>query len=284
MKLHALFDKLEAQERSFVQHEVLAPVLSGRAVAVRIAGIVCRLQLDDVRFCGWAVLQPLSMSKARMMRKATRSEVQQYLQLLPIVRLIVVTRHQSTLYALPAQNGDSRFQIRQPVPVLLSEENVQPFDVIVARFDGNQFWFEERDARHSPLIAAYLRRSWHEKLEPEHLQKKGLSVEEKAAYAWAWQTSEEGKKRGEEYRIAKALGHAQAELLSFIERDDVYTVTYRVQQHTHTSTVRKNDLSVLTSGICLSGRDADFDLTSLVGVMSEAQRIGHDMDDYDEYD
>jgi len=284
MRLHALFDKLEAQEQSFVRREVLAPVLPGRGVTVRIAGIVCQLKIDDARFSGWAVLQPLGTNKARIVRKATRGEVQKYLELLPLVRLIVVARDKSTLHALPAQSDDKRFNLTKAVPVLLGEESVQPFDAVVTRFDGCNFWFEQRDARHSPLLAAYLRQSWHEAVAPEQLQKKGLSLEEKAAYAWAWQATEAGRRRGEEQRIAKALSHAQGKLLSFIEREDVYTVTYRVHERTHTSTVRKDDLSVLTSGICLSGRDADFDLTSLVGVMNEAQRIGHEMDDYDEYD
>jgi uncharacterized DUF497 family protein len=203
MKLHALFDKLEAQEQSFVRREVLAPVLPGRGVTVRIAGIVCQLKIDDARFSGWAVLQPLGTNKARIVRKATRGEVKKYLELLPLVRLIVVARDKRTLHALPAQSGDKRFNLTKAVPVLLGEEGVQPFDVVVARFDGCNFWFEQRDARHSPLLAAYLRQSWHEAVAPEQLQKKGLSLEEKAAYAWAWQATEDGRRRGEEQRIAK---------------------------------------------------------------------------------
>jgi hypothetical protein len=36
-----------------------------------------------------------------------------------------------------------------------------------------------------------------------------------------------------------------------------------------TSAIAKTDLTVVSSGICLSGRVRDFDLQSLVGVMEQ---------------
>ena len=70
--------------------------------------------------------------------------------------------------------------------------------------------------------------------------------------------------------MANSLAHAGGRLVSYIDRGDAYTVTYQFGERTHTSTVRADDLSVMTSGICLSGYDREFDLTSLVGVMQEA--------------
>jgi hypothetical protein len=71
-----------------------------------------------------------------------------------------------------------------------------------------------------------------------------------------------------------ALAHAGAELKDYVERQDVYTVTYEVDGQRHVSAISKKDLSVQVAGICLSGEDENFDLQSLVGVIREAQSGG----------
>ncbi|HEX6779534.1 MAG TPA: hypothetical protein VF099_15085, partial [Ktedonobacterales bacterium] len=168
----------------------------------------------------------------------------------------------------------SRYRIERPVPVLLAEESIQPFDTLSARFDGRLFWYERRDPRRNPALAAYLRQSLNEQIEPKALHKSGLSAEERAAYSYAWSLLEEARRSKVEVQLADALAHAGGRLESFIERDEAYTITYQVDGARHVSTVRKNDLTVLTAGICLSGQDQRFDLTSLVGVMREARHGG----------
>ena len=58
------------------------------------------------------------------------------------------------------------------------------------------------------------------------------------------------------------------ELRDFRDRGDFWQVewTTRNGEH-HTSAISKGDLTVISSGICLSGYDRDFDLQSLVGVI-----------------
>ena len=274
MGIDDLLNKLEAEERDFLNSEVLAPVLPGQAVTVRIAGIVCQMRVDDQRFEGWAVLRPLSTKAARILRPARLAEVSAYLALFPKVGLIAIAREGRRWHALPAHRGDSRFHTERPVPVMLAEESVQPFDTLAARFDGRLFWYEKRDPRRNPALAAYLRQSLNEQHAPMALHKSGLSAEERAAYAYAWSLLEEARRGRVEVQLADALAHAGGRLESFIERDEAYTITYQVDGARHVSTVRKNDLTVLTAGICLSGQDQRFDLTSLVGVMREARHGG----------
>jgi hypothetical protein len=283
MGIDDLLNKLEAAEKDFLASEVLAPVLPGQAVNVRIAGILCQLRVDNQRFEGWAILRPLSTSQARIVRPARMAEVAAYLKLFPTTSLIAVLREGHRWYTLPAHKGDSRFRIESLVQVLLTEEGIQPFETLKARFDGRFFWYERRDQRRNPALAAYLRQALNDQLEAGALHKPGLSAEERAAYAWAWKLLEDARRSKAEVRLADALAHAGGQLSSFIERDEVYTITYEVDGARHVSTVRKNDLTVLTAGICLSGQDQRFDLTSLVGVLREASgrhvpRVGENAD------
>jgi hypothetical protein len=128
-----------------------------------------------------------------------------------------------------------------------------------------------------------LRQAFNDQTEVKDVRKPGLSAEERAAYAWAWKLLEEARRSKVEVQLADALTHAGGHLSSFIEREEVYTITYEVDGRRHVSTVRKNDLTVLTAGICLAGQDQRFDLTSLVGVLREADgrfvpRVGQDAD------
>lgn len=288
MSIDDLLNKLEAAERDFLAAEVLAPVLPGQAVTVRIAGILCHLRVDNPRFEGWAVLRPLSTSRARIVRPARLTETAAYLKLFPALSLIAVLREGRRWHALPAHKGDARFHIERPVPVLLAEESIQPFETLKARFDGRFFWYERRDPRRNPALAAYLRQALQENVLPGDLRRTGLSAEERAAYAWTWNLLEEARRSKVEVRLADALAHAGGRLTAFMERDEVYTVTYEVDGARHVSSVRKNDLTVLTAGICLAGQDRRFDLTSLVGVLRQAAgrhvpRVGENADLSEEY-
>ncbi|BCM88456.1 hypothetical protein IAD21_00287 [Abditibacteriota bacterium] len=302
--INDIFNRLEAQENAFRGSLVLAPVLGGRNVSVRIAGMFCRLQIefeDKSSPHGFGVLEAISSTRAKWLRPATRAEREKYFSLLPRLRFIALEKSRGGWVAFSAQEGNARFSLAGPAWVREVETGVQAFDTILARFDGTHFWFEAPDTKRSPSIAAFLRESLANELAPQSLHKKGLTGQERAAYAlvfygpppeteaesvpefgspigpalgevdprfdWRWSGNEV------EARLARSVAHGGARLVSYIERDGVYSVTYKFGDRTHTSTVRAHDLRVETSGICLSGRDGDFDLASLVGVMQEAARV-----------
>jgi hypothetical protein len=273
-RLDDALGRLAQAEEQFLTREFLAPALPGGGVQVRLEGIVCRFRIVPADFTGWGVFQPVSYREARLVRPATLAQRRQYLQLLPLVRLILCARRGPAWLAVPAHQADSRFRIAGVVPVCLVEDG-QLFDVIETRFDGNQFWFDQADPRHDPARSAYLRQALHDMVEPDILSRPGLTAEERTAYAvnyWPRLKAElEARRDRIEERLRQALAHAGAEFLGYLERDDGYRVEYLVDGQRQVSLVARDDLSVQVAGICLSGEDRHFDLQSLVGVLREAQ-------------
>lgn len=273
MNIHDLLNKMESAEEAFLQTEFLAPVLPGGRVRVRIAGLVCTLRVVGEFTPGWAILKPLALDRARIVSRPGLSQVRDYLSLFPAVRLLLVARQGADWLALPAQRGDHRFQISSPVPVHLAT-GVEPFQQITARFDGGHFWFQEVDRRRNPAIAAYLRQALAGETPPAALRKPTLTAEERAAYQVSYEAILAARRDQVEVRLAEALAHAGAELASYIEREDAYTITFSVAGQSYRSTVAKDDLSLLSAGICLSGQDRRFDLQSLVGVVRQGVEEG----------
>jgi hypothetical protein len=272
--IHAAMIRLARAEFKFLAAEFLAPVILARGVKVRIANVRCTLRVIPAEFFGWGVFRPLSHHVAKLERRASAGERQRYLSLFPSVQLIVCSRERGITFAIPAQRGDRRFDISAPVEVQWVEE-CDLFDTVVARFDGSQFWFDRMESRADPAVAAYLRRQLAEMTEPEKLDRRGLTEGERAAYSLVFHhraaaIAADQRHRGE-LRLKAALAQAGASLRDFGDAGDSYRVTYNVDGARHTSVVRKDDLTVLSAGICLSGQDRAFDLNSLVGVLREGE-------------
>ena len=271
-------DQLAKAESEFIGSEFLAPVLRGGGVGVKFAGVRCRLAVAPASFEGWGIFQAETHTQAKFLRAPTLVQRRQYLALFPAVRLILTMREQGLWLAIAANSGDSRFTLTAPAPVRFVDDDTELFDTVVTRFDGSQFWFDRVDDRSDPAAASYLRQSLTGLLEPDKVQRPGLSAEQRLAYLFAYKARLEEMLRDErnraENRLKVALEHAGAQLRDYKEQGDFYRVSYDVDGRRHTSVVRKDDLAVVTAGICLSGQDRHFDLGSLVGVLREGAEEG----------
>jgi hypothetical protein len=241
---------------------------------VRIAGVRCRLAVRPADFEWWGVFAARSLTAAEAIRRASWGERRKYLALFSTVRIILTRRDGDTWKGVAANGGDDRFAIDGLVPVRFVEDG-ELFDTVVTRFDGGQFWFESVDTRCDPGAAAFLRESLGRLVAPEKVERRGLTAEQRTAYALVHrmrlaQLQLDERARGEG-RLRAALQHAGADLRDYSEQGDVFRVSYVVDGTRHSSVVRKDDLSVVTAGICLSGRDRSFDLGSLVGVLREGR-------------
>jgi hypothetical protein len=284
-RLDEILERLAAAEERAFAAEFLAPILRGGTVQVRIAGVVCRLTVRPPDFEGWGVFRPDSARTARLVRPARLAERRGYLDMLPLLRVIVCEREQDRWLAIPAHRADARFRIEGLVPVRLVEEP-RLFDVLLTRFDGAQCWYDGPEPRRDPATADYLREALARMVAPDQLSRPRLTPEEREAYlvnyAPRLQAELDCRRDRVEERLRAALAHAGAGFRGYQEHGDVYRVAYVVDGRRHVSVVSRDDLSVQVAGICLSGRDRHFDLQSMVGVLREAQdtgeavRIGND--------
>lgn len=277
--LHNLLHRLATAEDRFLQSEFLAPMLRDGVVRVRIAGVISKLEVQPADFEGWGIFRPLSHTAGQLVRPATLTERRRYLELFSAISVILCRCNGTVWEAVPAHGGDRRLRIDGTVSVRLIEE-AQIYETIRVRFDGSTCWYDGPDERGDPGAAAYLRQAFHSRVEPRLLQRSGLTAEHRAGYTLNHLARLEAERDLTEERLRETLAHAGAELRGYLERGDVFRVEYTVDGRKHVSVVAKQDLSVQTAGICLSGADRQFDLQSLVGVLREAGngilRVGHD--------
>ncbi|MBX9685928.1 MAG: hypothetical protein K2X27_04450 [Candidatus Obscuribacterales bacterium] len=268
----AIVSKIARQEKELQGKTFVAPYVGGGKVRLRLKGIICEM---DAGGCpeGWCIMQALNASKARYLQAASPEMIKSYLDLLIRVRLIAVSEFDGKYWALSASDSGQKIRIEGPIPLHFSER-LSSFETLYARFDGNNFWFEKIDRRRDPSIAKSLRKALSENIKPENLQCPGMVPQERLAYKMLYLEKNKGEtlKSDDNSRISRALSHAGAYLDSFwyTERGQHISVRFQLDKREHVVEVNRSDLSVISAGICLSGQDANFDLSSLVGVLREA--------------
>ena len=141
------------------------------------------------------------------------------------------------------------------------------------RWDGGNWWFEEIDRRADPLLAEQLRKALVKLTPLKQLAWPGLTPETRATYGLAREQVKESREKiqhnRDEARLRNALRVGGGALSQFRDRGEHWLVEWRARDGArHHSAISKKDFTVISSGICLSGRDNDFDLQSLVGVMA----------------
>src|SRR5579875_451537 len=217
-------------------------------------------------------------------------------------------RAPGTWFALPSNEGDARQRFgfaMEPLPVFLCDptSGADRFERVIARVDGRILWFEGTDLLADPTYAEWLRDTAAREADKHILS--GLAASERLALLYArlrrleqsypalrhlskhlpqqsqqeqraWLKQQE-QRAALEMSVRHALAKADATLHSLNEiiapdgtvNQLIIEWSEQGQTRRYRSTIDPH-LTVVSSGICLSGRDRDFDLTSLVSVMSDA--------------
>lgn len=275
-KIDRLLTELITAEENLTHATFIAPCVAGGMVQTRIAGLVQTFQPQQKTFSGWAIFKPINSKMARIVEEATLPLVMRYLEIMPKLRARLIYRLQNQSWlAYPVNEADmqQRFKIVKPFVVHLTMEGA-PFEQFIARTDGKTWWFEDLDRRADPVIGSVLRNQLEKLTAPEEIKLPNISPELHAAYTLAYKNRRaevaRTQKANGETRLRMALQMGGAKLHDFHDRGEHWVIEWATRNgEKHTSAINKNDLTVLSSGICLSGRDRDFDLQSLVTVIEQ---------------
>lgn len=226
-------------------------------------------------------------------------------------------RYPGTWLALPYNESDAhqRFGLgMEPLPVFLCDPTggAERFERVLTRVDGRTLWFEGIDVLADPTHAERLRTAADQENNQEILS--GLAASERQALLFwrlrqlelslaestrlteqarhqsrweqdAW-LSQQVRQLSLEDQLRHALAKADATLHSYSEvtAPDGSVCQLKVEwselgQAHHYRSYLDPHLTVVSSGICLSDRDHDFDLTSLVSVMSASSGAWNEYDE-----
>lgn len=267
--------KMEEEEKKLSQTTFLAPITVGGRVRIRVAGIVYEMKVRT-RETGFCILRMVDAGVAEVVETAPLSLASKYLALFPRLRLVLIDQLDKTWWALAYSDSDTRLQLSGPVPVQLVL-GCTNFDTINARFDGAVFWFDSVDRKRDPAVSRTLRRSLEADIKPDEVRARGMVPSERVAYRMMYLHKHRNDPADtmvdDRTRIGEALSHAGATLESFryTDRDQQFaTVRFVMDGRDHVVNVAMGDLTLQSAGVCLSGQDQQFDLTSVVGVLREA--------------
>lgn len=264
-RLNRIADAEEEARRSFF----IAPIVPGSSVRVRICGVLQEFPLKT-RFEGWAVLR-WQRGRMQYVREAPRELVEKYAAAMPRAAFVLTTESEG----LQLSAGTLGLQTSGQVPIRLIPKPLQ-FSSVVAGFDGCNFWYISADKR-PPKIAQHLRNCLA--AEVRDLTLKGLLPAERQAYEMALlalkplSAYDDDGRLTERQRIELALKQGNANLESYsVQNQHAAQVIFNDAGERRTVTINRQSLAVISAGFCLSGKDKDFDLTSIVGVFSERDR------------
>jgi hypothetical protein len=273
--------RLAAKEDELRGSRFLAPCVPGGTVGLRGGGLLYSFTPVPEDFEGWGIFEPEDERRARLVEEAGPRRIAEYLDGFKQIRLRLVYRTGGRSWLASAVNeADARQRLGtvEPKPVHLVGEGAQ-FDQIVARFDGAACWFEEMDRRADPLHAERLREALRCDTPTAQLGWKNCTPEMRECYALARERCvAQGKLRQppDSERLAEALAFDGGELVNFTDRGDCWEVMWKAPDsgYMYSSVIEKRDLTVVSAGICLDGRDRDFDLQSLVRVVDGSGDCG----------
>lgn len=276
MNLKKILQKVAAEEKSFRKRKFIAPVIKSGKVRTKMSGMVYTFNFENTDFEGWGLFKPVSEQKVKMVKEADFVMIDQYLKLLKAFRMRLAYKLRgNTWLAYTVNESDALQRLGKVKPVLVHlVTEGSDFEQIVVRFDGGNFWFQELDRKADPFLAEDLRAALKEEKLLSDLTIKGLTPEMKTVYEMAIDRRillyKKMNASTDEGRLEAALKTGGGILDDFQDRGEYWLVNWTTSNgEQHHSAIQKENLTVMSAGICLAGEDDRFDLQSLVAVVED---------------
>ncbi|MDJ0836840.1 MAG: hypothetical protein QNK37_10005 [Acidobacteriota bacterium] len=273
MNIALLHRMIRAESR--VARRLMAPVIPGGKLRVRVQGMVRSWRPDREDFEGWGIFRPTVGNLARFVREASPLAVEKYLDLFPRFRMrLAYPLKGNSWLAFPLNESDMRQRLGRggAFTVHLVNEG-SAFDVVDARWDGAALWYAGPEFRADPVVTDYLVQALAEGLQPQQLHAPNLTPDDRLIYDRVWSERVAGRSRHTDLagrQLEEALHLAGGQLVGYRDRGGHWFVTWRTATgEIHNSAIAKDNLNVISAGICLDGGDSAFDLQSLVGVVEK---------------
>lgn len=273
MRHLTLVRQLAQQEEIGSSRALLAPVVPPGRVRVRLEGLVYQLRVHPPQVRGFGWLLPGPGGVAHWQSPASLVERDRYLRLWPRRQLRLLRRDdRGDWWAHPAQGQD----LAEGIPLVVHEvPRGSLFEAVEAAWDGSNLWYLGPTPGSDPRLAEQMAEALAQTIAPDQLRIRHLTPQDRAAYACLYEQAIRSQCRvgpldGHRMRLQQALAKGGGRLHSYSIDDDTYLVHWSDSLgNPNTSVIARRDLTVISSGVCLSDRDRDFDLTSLVGVLEE---------------
>ncbi len=277
-----LLDRIVEKEKKFRSKNFVAPYTAGSKTAiVRMEGINYTFRIVGFTGSGFGVFTPIDATCAKFTKEAECDVVQNYLSLFPKIHFVLAFETDLGWcgYPLSVDSTKKRFGLDREV-IVRNASDVERFDVVVVRYDGNYFWYEGLFAGGDPIKSSFLRDCFALRENAQQMGSalkniSGLTPEEEKAFGLAIASWKEYNRSTTEGRLRETLGRDGALLSSYVIRGQNIEINWRARSGgSYVSVVNKDSLDVESAGICLDGYDKRFHLKDLPDVIAQGEREG----------
>lgn len=274
LRKHDLLVKVSAKERELRQREFFSPYTpDSKFAVVKMVGTNYKFRILGANGSGFGVFCPTDPTCARFVKEADLLQSQSYLSLWPKVYLILVCNTDLGWCAFPFNLSSAKAQLGLEQEVIVRNvSDVERFDVVVARYDGMRFWYEEPFAGADPVKAAALRDCY---INRKMKKIAGITPEERKSFDMSLSALQMVQRLTTEGRIKETLATAGSSLEEYVIRGRNIEISWQAQSGAvHNSLIDAKTFDVVSAGICVNDGDRKFHLRDLPGIVKKGEDLG----------